>query len=794
MLERLGRLQKSVVFSWLISYLSILLIPLLLSGFVYSQSVRIIQSQVSGINEAMIRQLQQSVDVQAQNLEKISLQIAMNPKMVQFIAGQGMGTPAVDFAYAEKVKQLLQDFSIYTLSSSMIKDFYIYLHQSEIVLTSSGYLEGRYFFDTRLLSEDRTYAGWRDDMLRKAYLEYEVVTSRLDNGETDTGLTLRRSLPLQGENRSATLVIFLNKAELQKLVAGVNWANQDMFFIIDKNNRPLFSTKALKLPSFISYEQMKGPGGVLYGELEGKQVAVSYLRSAASEWCYISITETALFNERVEYIRKLTLASLVLCVLLGGVIAFWFTKKNYNPLSALIRRVSSQASLGLAKDQNEYLFLDEAFATALSEKQRSDKKLEQQYAALRASFLARLLKGRPGYGVHTDDALYAYGIDLEAPYVAVLIFYIDDYSQLMVHGSEGENLRLAQFIIHNVTEELLSGHGRRGYVAEVDDLMVCLLNMDGEDGSSPYREAAAGAREIQELLSRKFQIFTTAAISRLHRTMAGIPEAYNEALEAMEYKLIKGKGGIIGFEEIKPAKEAPIALGAYSYSLETEQMLTNSIKTGDYGQTESIMNQIFAANFSEGHLSVQMARCLMFELAGTMIKTMYELSAQVEPELLERIDPAGNLLQCNTIEDMRERMFAMVRSVCGFISERNKGAGQAKLREKVTAFIHRHYADGSLNLDRIAEHTHLSSKYVSAFFKQATGEGISGYINKVRLKEAKALLLAGDQSIGDIARQVGFTNSQALIRAFHRHEGVTPGQFREINQPSGKEVTTRAEE
>ena len=36
-----------------------------------------------------------------------------------------------------------------------------------------------------------------------------------------------------------------------------------------------------------------------------------------------------------------------------------------------------------------------------------------------------------------------------------------------------------------------------------------------------------------------------------------------------------------------------------------------------------------------------------------------------------------------------------------------------------------------------------------------------------------------DISIKDIARQVGYLDSKALIRAFRKYEGITPGKYKE---------------
>lgn len=779
MLQRLSKNRSSVVFSWLASYMSILLIPIIISGIVYSQSVDIVQKQVIGINDAMIRQLQQMVDNQVQNMDKISLQIAVNANLANLLNAQKPGEMEMDFSYSEKIKQILQDFHVYTLSNTFLKDFFIYMHPSRLVLTPSGLFDSQEYYRLYIASEGSSYESWIAFLQEKYYNQYMKVTTKGIGGTEEESLLVMRTLPLQGGPGNGTMAIYVNQEELLKQVESVNWANQDMFFIVDKDNRVLFSTQGQKLPDSILPKRMEEPSGLFFEQVAGEKAAVSYTSSVAADWKYISVTPTSVFNERVEYIRKLTLICFLLCVLLGGVVAYWFTKKNYHPLRKLIGNISAHAEFRQEKRQNEYLYLSDVFSSAISGKQHSDRKLEQQAAAMRATFLTRLLKGRSGRVMPEEEVLQAYGIRFEGSHFAVVMFNIDDYSRLKVHGDDEENLRLACFIVANVAEELLIQEGCRSYAAEVDDLLVVLVNLDGGRLEGLQQSLEAGIENIQQIMSRKFQIYLTAAVSEVHQTMAGIHEGYNEALEAMEYKLIKGRGGIIRYSEIKQAQNLP---GSYNYSLETERILTNSIKSGDYGQAEAVMNRIFEDNFAGGPISIAIAKCLMFDLVGTMIKTVNEISTVAEPIFLEQLNPVNRLLRCNTIEDMRGEMSAILSQVCFHVNERSKGASQLKQRDMLIGFIEGNYADSGLNLNMLAEHVELSPKYVSSFFKQLTGEGISSYINRVRLEEAKRLLQEGKLNIGEIAVQVGFTNANALIRAFNRSEGITPGQYRDMHK------------
>lgn len=46
------------------------------------------------------------------------------------------------------------------------------------------------------------------------------------------------------------------------------------------------------------------------------------------------------------------------------------------------------------------------------------------------------------------------------------------------------------------------------------------------------------------------------------------------------------------------------------------------------------------------------------------------------------------------------------------------------------------------------------------------------------MARAKPLLLQTEDSVTDIAQQVGYSNVNTFIRIFKKEEGVTPGQYR----------------
>lgn len=103
------------------------------------------------------------------------------------------------------------------------------------------------------------------------------------------------------------------------------------------------------------------------------------------------------------------------------------------------------------------------------------------------------------------------------------------------------------------------------------------------------------------------------------------------------------------------------------------------------------------------------------------------------------------------------------------------GEGQ-KTMQAITGFIQDHYRE-KLTLEDLASQTDLSKPYLSRMFSKRPGISFTGYLELLRLSHARQLL-AGEETLGKIAEGCGFPSANALILAFKRYWGVTPGEYR----------------
>ena len=105
-----------------------------------------------------------------------------------------------------------------------------------------------------------------------------------------------------------------------------------------------------------------------------------------------------------------------------------------------------------------------------------------------------------------------------------------------------------------------------------------------------------------------------------------------------------------------------------------------------------------------------------------------------------------------------------------------------ELLDKVTAYIEAHYAE-HMTIRDIAHRFYISDSSISHQFKQKMGISIYHYVTQRRLISAKNLISKG-VALEQVAVKVGFSDYSAFYRAFKQEYGISPRQYRNMQESS----------
>lgn len=97
----------------------------------------------------------------------------------------------------------------------------------------------------------------------------------------------------------------------------------------------------------------------------------------------------------------------------------------------------------------------------------------------------------------------------------------------------------------------------------------------------------------------------------------------------------------------------------------------------------------------------------------------------------------------------------------------------------IIEYIHKHYKS-PLTIDMICQTFYISKSYFCKLFKEVTGTSFIHYLNEVRIKEAKVLLLTTQSKVAALAVELGFNSSTHFGRTFKEITGYSPRDYRKV--------------
>ncbi len=660
--------RRSVFFAWLLSYSVIVVILVALSAAVYLEARRILVGEIEQAKGATLRQAAQAINSRLEDVERLKLQASWNPRVTSFLS---LKAP-IGLSDRYALFLLSRDFVIYKASHTFVESMFVFFHDSDIVLSSETVCSSTLFHELYVREDMPSYRDWLS--LVKGNHEGDFV-------RVGDELTYMQSLPPDPHMAmSATLVIRMDRQWLTSTLKAVAWSERESIVIVDQSDRLVAAAGGGRVPEGLRYAELREGAAVRLSGRAGGTLLVSTVKLSPPGWKIASVMPSNAFTRRVTYLQNLTILGLLICLAAGGATAYTFARRNYNHISEVATEMAALAGIPVDRG-NEYQVLRAAVAATLEQRERLDSSLRQYNAAMKQNFVRRLVRGRFASVVEVEESFADFGVVPYSPYYAVFIVYIE--------GSGGDpadrnpGLRLASFILANSIEAIIERQ-HRGLVTEIDDMLACVVNLRLLSAPEWNRDLDAIVDEARRHLRAAFELESTVGLSTIHSDVAGIPDCYQEALDALEYKLVAGPGRVIRFDETRERRSV------YTCPLETERQLLNAVRAGDDEQAGAIFDELFERNFLEAEPSVQAIKCFVFDMYNLLLKVAATAGPGRQHAMADMVQPLVDVLsRTRDLEDLRAEVRGTVAGVCRTLGNLKK---DDRLALEIRGFVESQYA------------------------------------------------------------------------------------------------------
>ncbi len=568
-------------------------------------------------------------------------------------------------------------------------------------------------------------------------------TVRLIEGKNGDGylMVLRNIYDSRYKEKLACVGVMLR---LDKLFASWNDGEAEIFLTDEKGMLLYGSEKAQeicnrKMPGKIENETI---------QLSGEKYLYSFYPSEQGIQ-YGFLTAEKSYYQGVR-MAKLSLAvQVILFFALGIGLAVFLSKKTWSPIEGVLLFMNRSS----AQDEKaEYQTL-EGFADALKnvmqERETLENRLMQAQERVNNGYIARYLTGSS-----EDPSLLSQYIEEGQHYRLILFKPLQpeksEYFSGIGQDRYTETMEALLFAVHNILEETLLV-SRGGVCLEIEDSVIMLAE-------EPLTEEEIG--KADEAVKNALRISVTSYVSGVCLSLSDAPGAWERVHEACVSD---------AFWQNEPR------MGVY--------LIGDQLQSTDYKSYDAFLEQQQKlAGFLSAKKYSKARKCLEEILDGLLIKP--ELSPEVvryrywgTAEILVSCLPEGERIpNCSTVWEMQKELVSLFDRI---IEEKDEPAAENKnalWAGEIREYIQKTYQDPALNASMIAEHFGLTLSTLSRRYKNATGHGVLDELHMIRLEAAKKLLEEG-MSVTETAEKTGYVESRAMIRAFKRYEGITPGQY-----------------
>jgi len=166
----------------------------------------------------------------------------------------------------------------------------------------------------------------------------------------------------------------------------------------------------------------------------------------------------------------------------------------------------------------------------------------------------------------------------------------------------------------------------------------------------------------------------------------------------------------------------------------------------------------------------------VIDLFGEMFDFIVDIHGSTIPadELGELKERRKELERFRYLDDIASFVFDFLAYLDSESIEGLRNSAYSMGIQRTIAYIHAHYHSAQLSLSTVADHLDYSHSYLSRQFKKETGQNLVQYINILRLKEARRLLLTGRYFVYEVSDMVGYNNYNYFSRLYKQIHGCTP--------------------
>ena len=760
-LDAIKKQQNSLFVKYIAFLLAMLIIPLALGVTVLSLSMGGMRAQARENSYKKLQQIQKGFDSEMEQIRTAAVQLATDKDILAYEYDVNNRQSIYDLiAIMQQLRNFLPN------GQSLVLDAYIYYSEEELYISKDSRYLNEEVYNLSFQYQDMDYNTW-SNLAGERYYDAMIPQSEVafqDSKGTRQVITYLQSFPVNNAKVKGNIIIMLDAGVLAELFSEYQQQGNGGAIVNHKQNQVIFYTGAANYPQ----EELLTLEEGYFEQKIGQEKGFVSVCQGDNGYQYISIESAKTVYAAAQRAKYVIIGYIMIILLLGLGLLVVVIYRGILPVRKLL--VSIGMNFGTSNMEavggNELEYLEACFSRMMNEKQSVESIVRQQKPVMQKTLLIDLLNDNIA-DENFAATCKAAGLEFLHESYVVAVF------QLSVKQREEDfqNAALVKYAISNIAEELFSAHAQAFSLDTGWRSCAILVNFDPSymDRQGIETHCSFLKQVIDEQLDENVQI----AIGKAYTDVKKVSLSYAEAKQAEAYQVLMGDSSVVQYADMENSSHNY----RYHYSLEQENALMNAVMMGDAGRAQESLDRIMKLNQS---LSFDVMRLLFFDLMCTTLRVLNQQEFDLSL-LFDGKDPYSSVIECESFAELNETIRTVLCNVCDYVAQ-NRSDKKETLKTELLRYLETHLSDINLSMEAVADAFSLSYTYVSHFFKEYIGENFSSYLAKLKTEKAKEYLSESDMTVGEIASRLGYANSTVFIRNFKKIAGMTPGQFRELNQ------------
>lgn len=515
---------------------------------------------------------------------------------------------------------------------------------------------------------------------------------------------------------------------------------------------------------------------------------------------FIVVAESANGKDALEQLKKNPVDVLLTDVkmpIMGGIELSKETRVLYPDIEIIIlsgfaefeyarQAIGFRAFDYLLKPTNKKKLLD-AFAElkeSLDQKQElreeifcSNQYISAGYETMRNEFLQSMLEGDTSLFNDFDEKISSLELDFSGHFFTAATIKLDRKSIFKeLESSWATDKRLLTFSYRNILKEELSNIDNAYYIVkdyDMIDFIFCFTSLE-QQKEQMISCLESISENIQNCLFKYVTVPYTIGIGLSYPSIHHISKSYSQAKRSIQNNFYLGDHRVQVYQDNNESKYELNFIRFYPEELE---LVVVSISNGKYAETKKYLTSIFRMLMEQNLLpEIVKNYCITLKLMiQSKITNNYEvLERIIGDEYNDFVKEAINVKELEAyIVNVMVELAKEVDQTIDPLEVKDQHVAIDKAKE----YMETHLSE-KITLKMISENVYLSETYFSFLFKKITGITYIDYIQKLRMQEAKRLLVNTKYKVYKIAELIGYSDYKYFSVQFKKYVALTPKEYR----------------